>query len=72
MQIEGKLIEILEAEAGTSKNGKAWVKQSCIVETENKYNNQVCITAFGDDKINDLNKLKVGQNCTIWSNVYSR
>ena len=38
MQIEGKLIKILEAEGGTSKNGNAWNKQSCIIETESKYN----------------------------------
>tara|TARA_Y100000004_G_scaffold182780_1_gene229873 strand:+ start:253 stop:582 length:330 start_codon:yes stop_codon:yes gene_type:complete len=72
MQIEGKLIKILEAEGGTSKNGKAWIKQSCIVQTENEYNNEVCITAFGDDKIKDLNKLKIGENVQIWCNVYSR
>ena len=72
MQIEGKLIKILESEGGTSKNGKAWSKQSCIIETDNKYNNQVCITAFGDDKINDLNKLKIGENVAIDCNVYSR
>lgn len=72
MQIEGKLIKILEAEGGTSKSGKAWIKQSCIVETDSEYNNQVCITAFGDDKIKDLNKLKIGENVQIWCNVYSR
>lgn len=72
MQIHGKLIKILEAEGGTSKNGKAWSKQSCIVKTDNKYNNIVCITAFGDDKIENLNKLEVGGMCTIYCNVYSR
>ena len=72
MQIEGKLIKILEAEGGTSKSGKAWSKQSCIVETDSKYNNLVCVTAFGDDNINNLNKLKVNDNVQIWCNVYSR
>ena len=72
MQIEGKLIKILEAESGTSKSGKAWSKQSCLVETDEKYNNLVCVTAFGDDNINNLNKLKVNENVQIWCNVYSR
>ena len=72
MQIEGKLIKILEAESGTSKSGKAWSKQSCLVETDEKYNNIVCVTAFGDDNINNLNKLKVNENVQIWCNVYSR
>ena len=72
MQIEGKLIKILEAEGGTSKNGKAWIKQSCIVQTDSEYNNQVCISAFGEDKVENLNKLKEGQDVQIWCNVYSR
>jgi|TARA_R100000482_G_scaffold124726_2_gene78681 hypothetical protein len=72
MQIEGKLIKILEAESGTSKNGKAWIKQSCIVQTDSEYNNQVCISAFGEDKVENLNKLKEGQDVQIWCNVYSR
>tara|TARA_R100000654_G_scaffold14659_3_gene31603 strand:- start:833 stop:1156 length:324 start_codon:yes stop_codon:yes gene_type:complete len=72
MQIEGKLIKILEAESGTSKSGKAWSKQSCLVETSEKYNNIVCITAFGEDNVNNLNKLQEGQNVQIWCNVYSR
>jgi hypothetical protein len=72
MQIEGKLIKILDAEGGTSKSGKAWIKQSCIVETDSEYNNQVCISAFGEDKVENLNKLKEGENVQIWCNVYSR
>ena len=73
MQIHGKLIKILEAEGGTSKNGKAWSKQSCIVKTDNKYNNIVCITAFGDDKIENLNKVRLSYsnwNCPLMI-VYS-
>ena len=62
----------MKLKGGTSKNGKAWIKQSCIVQTENEYNNQVCITAFGEDKVENLNKLKEGQDVQIWCNVYSR
>tara|TARA_R100000234_G_C4990061_1_gene175085 strand:+ start:504 stop:860 length:357 start_codon:yes stop_codon:yes gene_type:complete len=72
MQIRGKLINILEAESGTSKNGKAWEKQSCIVETDNKYNNIVCVTAFGEENVKNLNKLKVGNGVAIDCNIYSR
>tara|TARA_R100000426_G_scaffold87305_1_gene71295 strand:+ start:749 stop:1072 length:324 start_codon:yes stop_codon:yes gene_type:complete len=72
MQVEGKLIKILKIEKGSSKNGAEWIKQCCVVETDNKYNNQVCITAFGEDNVNNLNKLQEGQNVQIWCNVYSR
>tara|TARA_R110002012_G_scaffold218422_2_gene389741 strand:- start:6175 stop:6480 length:306 start_codon:yes stop_codon:yes gene_type:complete len=72
MEFTGKLIKILEAEGGTSKSGKAWTKQSCIIETAEEFNNHVCIGAFGDEKIKNLNKLSVGDNVTILCNVYSR
>jgi len=72
MEIRGKLIKIQEAESGTSKNGKAWDKQTCIVQTDSKYNNIVCITAFGEDHIRNLNKLKIGSGVAIECNVYSR
>tara|TARA_Y100000593_G_scaffold93428_1_gene188260 strand:+ start:462 stop:791 length:330 start_codon:yes stop_codon:yes gene_type:complete len=72
MEINGKLIKVLDAEAGTSKSGKPWQRQSIVVETDNEFNNQVCISAFGEDKINNMNKLSVGDNVTILCNVYSR
>ncbi len=72
MEIKGKLTKILKIESGTAKNGNEWKKQSCIVETESKYNNQVCVTAFGEENINSLNKLKTGETVAIDCNVYSR
>tara|TARA_A100001201_G_scaffold126380_1_gene110876 strand:+ start:2661 stop:2993 length:333 start_codon:yes stop_codon:yes gene_type:complete len=72
MEITGKLKKVLKIESGTAKNGNEWKKQSCIVETDNKYNNQVCITAFGEENINSLNKLKIGSGVSISCNVYSR
>lgn len=72
MEIKGKLTKILKIESGIAKNGNEWKKQSCIVETESKYNNQVCVTAFGEENINSLNKLKIGETVAIDCNVYSR
>jgi len=72
MEITGKLIKKLDLEQGTSKNGKEWKKQSFIVETNNEYNKDVCINAFGQDKINQLDKLNVGDKVSILCNIYSR
>ena len=72
MEVTGKLVKKLEAEAGTSKAGKSWTSQTCIVETNAEFNNLVAIKCFGDDKINQMNKLEVGMTVTIKCNVYSR
>ena len=71
MEINGKLVEKLQVEAGTSKAGKAWESQTCLVETDAKFNNIVAIKCMGD-KVKQMNKLNVGDMVTISVNVYSR
>ena len=72
MEITGKLVKKLEQEAGTSKSGKSWVTQTCLVETDAKFNNIVAVKCFGEDKIKQMNKLEVDMIVTISCNVYSR
>lgn len=71
MEITGKLVKKLEQEAGTSKAGKAWVKQICLVETDAKFNPLVAIECFGEDKIKQMNKLEVGMTVSVLCNIYS-
>tara|TARA_Y100001973_G_C5148148_1_gene306581 strand:- start:152 stop:493 length:342 start_codon:yes stop_codon:yes gene_type:complete len=71
MEIKGKLVKKLEQEAGTSKAGNPYVKQICIVETDNKYNPQIAIQCFGEDKIKQMNKLREGDMVAISCNIYS-
>ena len=72
MDVTGKLVKILDLETGTSKTGKDWETQTCLIETSDKFNNLVAIKCFGKDKINQMNKLKEGQIVSISCNVYSR
>ena len=72
MEVKGKLIKKLEPEAGTSKAGKAWEKQTVVVDTGEKFNNIIAVSAFGEDKLKHLNKLKEGMTVAILCNVYSR
>ena len=72
MEVTGKLVEKLEQEAGQSKAGKPWIKQTCVVETDAKFNPLVAIQCFGEDKIKEMNKLEVGMTVTILCNIYSR
>ncbi len=52
MEIVGKVVQKLEVESGTSKNGNQWRKQSIIIETEGQYPKKICFTLWGD-KIDD-------------------
>ena len=71
MEVTGKLVKKLELETGTSKAGKEWQKQSIVIDTGNDFNNEVCVSAFGD-KLKQMNKLEVGMEVSVLCNVYSR
>ena len=72
MEVKGKLVDFLNIESGISKSEKTWQKQTCIINTGSEFNNLVAVSAFGEDKINSLNKLEVGMDVVILCNVYSR
>jgi hypothetical protein len=72
MQVKGKLKRKLNIESGTSKAGKEWKKQTIIIETAEEFNNIVAVSAFGDDKIKQVDKLEEGMIVSILCNVYSR
>ena len=72
MKVEGKVSKILSLESGTSKAGKEWQKQTVIIDMGNEFNNLIAVSAFGEDKIESLNKLDVGMTVSIMCNIYSR
>ena len=72
MEVKGKLVEKLEQEAGTSKAGKPWVKQTVVIDTGNEFNNLIAVSAFGEDKVQKMNMLEEGMTVIILCNVYSR
>jgi len=71
MEVTGKLVKILDLETGVSKAGKEWKKQSIVIDTGNDFNNEVCVSAFGD-KLEQMLKLEVGMEVSVLCNVYSR
>ena len=71
MEVTGKLVKKLELETGVSKAGKEWKKQSIVIDTGNEFNNEICVSAFGD-KIEQMNKLEIGMEVSVLCNVYSR
>ena len=48
MEVTGKVLRKLELETGVSKAGKEWQKQSIVIDTGGEFNNEVCVSAFGD------------------------
>jgi len=72
MEVTGKLVKKLELETGTSKkSGKEWQKQSIVIDTGGEFNNEICVSAFGD-KLQQMNKLEIGMEVSVLCNVYSR
>lgn len=72
LEIEGKIVKILEVESGTSKAGKEWKKQGFVVDTYNQFNPEVCFGVFGDEKIAELAKFKAGDTVKVGFNLSSR
>jgi hypothetical protein len=72
MEVTGTVLRKLELETGTSKkSGKEWKKQSIVIDTGGEFNNEVCVSAFGD-KLEQMHKLEVGMEVSVLCNVYSR
>lgn len=72
MEIKGTVETILDIEKGTSKAGKEWQKQNFVINTGDQYNPLVCFSAFGDDKLEIIAKLKVGDDVNVHFNLSSR
>lgn len=72
LSVKGKISQVLQLESGTSKAGKAWKKQSFVVDTGAQYNPMVCFSLFGEDKIAMLSNCTAGQEVEVAFNVSSR
>lgn len=69
LKITGHVIELLEEQSGTGKNGP-WRKQDFILETDGKFQNKVCITQWGEN----IEKfgLKLQDSVTVHIDLQSR
>ena len=70
LQVKGKIEKVLDAQSGTSKAGKDWIKQSFVLKTEDEYNNLYCFESFGQESVDNFNKYhKVGDEVVVKFNV---
>ncbi len=70
LEIEGKLVNILQEQSGEGRNGK-WIKQDFVIETSDQYPKKICFTTWGD-KTTEVKKLNAGDNLLVSFNVESR
>ena len=72
LELEGTLAQKFSVQSGTSARGP-WAKQEFILEfPDGNYTSKVCFTAFGQDKVQDLDKYQVGDKVKVSFNIKSR
>ena len=72
LEIEGKISQKLQVVSGQSARGE-WRKQDFVVEyPDGNFTAQACLTAFGDDRVNELGRFQVGDPVKVSFNVRAR
>jgi len=71
LEIEGKVIQIIPEQSGTSQAGKTWRKQSFVIETEEQYPKKVVFNAWSDN-VDSVKQLIVGSKVKINFRAESR
>ena len=72
MKVTGKLVNVLNTQNGKSTNGKEWVKKDFVIETQAKYNPEICFTLFGKDKVSLLDDFSIGNEIEVHFNLSNR
>ena len=72
LEIEGRIKQKLAKQNGQSAKG-GWTKQDFVLEYQDgNYPAEVCLTAFGNDKVADLDKYQVGDTVKVAFNLRAR
>ena len=72
LELEGTLRQKLGVQSGTSARGP-WAKQEFVVDfPDGNFTSQACFTAWGQDKVQELDKYQVGDRVKVSFNLKSR
>ena len=72
LELEGTIRQKFGVQSGMSARG-AWSKQEFILEyPDGNFTSQVCMLAFGQDKVQELDKYQVGDRVRVAFNLKSR
>jgi hypothetical protein len=69
MEIQGKVVEILQPKGGQSARGN-WKKQEIILETNEQFPKKICVANW-NDKV-DISAVKQGDEIVVSVNIESR
>lgn len=67
--VVGKIIDMLEAKSGISKNNKTWTAQDFVIERES--GDTICFNVFGEDAIKDVRQ-SLGANVVVVLDIVSQ
>ena len=72
LELEGTLRQKMSVQSGTSARGQ-WIKQEFILEyPDGNFTAQACFLAWGQDKVQELDKYQVGDRVKVSFNIKSR
>jgi len=70
LEIEGKLVKVLDVQTGEGRNG-TWQKQEFVIETEDQYPKQICLQVWGD-KVDAIKQFSIGDKIKTGIDIESR
>lgn len=72
LELEGKIKAVLPQQSGESARG-AWVRQDFVIEYQDgNFPAEACFSAWGQDRVNELNSFGLGANVKVQFNVRAR
>lgn len=72
LELEGTIRQKMGVQSGTSARGP-WAKQEFVLDfPDGNYTSQACFTAWGQDKVQELDKYQVGDRVKVSFNLKSR
>jgi len=64
MEIQGKIIFVLEPRKGVSQKGNSWMSQEFVIETHEQFPRKCCFSVWGEDKLKQFN-IQIGEELTV-------
>ena len=72
LELEGTIRQKMGVQSGTSARGP-WAKQEFVMDfPDGNFTSQACFTAWGQDKVQELDKYQVGDRVKVSFNLKSR
>ena len=72
LELEGSIRQKMGVQSGTSARGQ-WAKQEFVLEfPDGNFTAQACFTAWGQDKVQELEKYQTGDRVKVSFNIKSR